>query len=167
MCEQCIVDARYFYKKPDETFENEFFLPGWCLIQATKDGHIMKVGDWGLLQINNPDFVWEVEPISDPTFDMDDDAEEAALKDPEIKKKSDLYFERLILFQDALFGCAISGWRLVNAAITTGYDKNELGSFASWLFHQLGCWIETHEATSFYELPLVATTEKCDEKCDD
>ena len=44
MCEQCLVNPLYFGE----------VLPGWYLIRARRDGDIMKVGDWGMIQCNDP-----------------------------------------------------------------------------------------------------------------
>lgn len=47
MCEQCMVNPLYFGE----------VIPGWTLIRARRSNE-MKVGDWGLVQINDPTLVW-------------------------------------------------------------------------------------------------------------
>ena len=128
-----------FYGRSDDGF----FLPGWGLFQASRDGYIMKKGDWGLVQCNDPTFVWSVDPVSDPTFGMTEADEERELKDPNIELKTDLFYDRFEEFNNAMQGRVSDGWALMDAAIKAGFNPED-HFFNYWLFHKLGHWIETH-----------------------
>ena len=52
MCEQCIAQTTLF----GEIFK------GIYLVRATKDGHIMQKGNWGLVVANDPFFIFEHTP---------------------------------------------------------------------------------------------------------
>lgn len=51
MCEQCLVNPFYYGE----------FAPGWFLIRATRESD-MKIGQWGLLECNDPSIVFTTTP---------------------------------------------------------------------------------------------------------
>lgn len=63
MCTQCVVNPIYYGE----------VAPGWWLIRARKDevgDDGMKVGDWGLVECNDPSIVFSVTPV---VYDNDTD----------------------------------------------------------------------------------------------
>jgi hypothetical protein len=53
MCEQCIAMTK-LWKEP--------IIPGWWLVQATRDGDYMKKDEFGIVMINDPSFVFKTIP---------------------------------------------------------------------------------------------------------
>lgn len=132
MCEQCIVKADS-YLTP---------IPGWSLIRATVDGSLMKAGDWGLVQANDPTYVWGVAPWPEPP----EDANQNIL---------DQWFDDAENFGKCLVGeYPETGYRLIKACIEVGYDIDKQ-SVHFWLFDYLGKYISTrtpfsHDASGFF-----------------
>ena len=62
MCEQCLVNPLYY----GQVFGN------WSLIRARRKGIDMEVGDWGLLKVNDPSFIWKTTPTIDAEYPSDD-----------------------------------------------------------------------------------------------
>lgn len=62
MCEQCLVNPLYFGE----------VVPGWFLIRARRASDDMKVGEWGLVQVNDPAFTWssKIEPFDTESEDV-------------------------------------------------------------------------------------------------
>jgi len=116
MCEQCLVNPLYFGE----------VLPGWYLIRARRDGDIMKVGDWGMIQCNDPTFVWETTPK------MTAEQNEKLYILPED-------------FENSLYLNAYNGYELVKAAIEVGYNRDEDGYFPQWLYYKLSEFIRNTE----------------------
>lgn len=138
MCEQCNVNPLYFGEP----------LPGWYLIRARRDGIVMKKGQWGLLQCNNPDFIWDTTPTQDPLFGITDEDEEerrfntltdeekeAAIKGP----PQDLL--------NALKSDVMTGYELVKACMEMGYEQKVHGYVASFLNHILAVHIAKTDPT--------------------
>jgi hypothetical protein len=126
MCEQCLVKPLVWRN----------VLDGWSLIQATVDGSYMKAGQWGLVEINDPTFVWDFRPIPDPTAGMSEDEEE------EFYETQTEAVERLIAhereFRDVLLCSPVTGWSLINACISSGFSPREHGLVDHWLLNHLG-----------------------------
>lgn len=111
MCEQCICDPEYFGEP----------LPGWYLMRARKDGDLLEIGDWALVQCNDPDVYWTGTPEIDPNSYSDDG---------DVVYPSDS-------FLDALYSQHVSvGYNLVNSALTVGYSHGRM-SFCHWLWQHL------------------------------
>lgn len=123
MCEQCLVNPLMFGE----------VLPGWYLMRARRKSSMMEVGDWGLVRCNDPDFVWSTSPIPDPTFGLTDD-QINSLPDG-ITKEFNLRCDK---FEEELYVPAYIGYLLVEAGRKVGYNQEEHGAFAYWLFHYLG-----------------------------
>jgi len=62
MCEQCLVNPLFY----GQVFGD------WQLIRARRDGNEMKVGDWGLVLVNDPSFVWQTSPMISDEYAPDD-----------------------------------------------------------------------------------------------
>lgn len=119
MCEQCLVNPLYFGE----------VLPGWYLIRARRDGNDMKVGEWGMVQCNDPTFTW--------------------MTTPKVTKEE--YEDMLYLpedFDEALYMNPINGHNLITSAIEAGYSRKEHGHFSFWLFWYLSEFIRNNEPTT-------------------
>ena len=64
MCEQCVARTNSWGE----------ILPGFALLRATAEGDQMSKGNWGLVQCNDPDFVWGMTPKPNPFYGVDDAA---------------------------------------------------------------------------------------------
>jgi hypothetical protein len=119
MCEQCLVNPLYF---------GEVF-PGWFLIRARRDGDLMKVGDWGLLECNDPSIIWSVTPI---------------IKEPDSLTIAE-FDARFTVFCDELYVPPLIGYRLVKSVVDAGIFQMGNGNFNISLFEHLAKWINNHD----------------------
>lgn len=103
----------------------------------------MKAGQWGLVESNDPPFVWSVDPKPDPTVGMTEE-EEQVFYDTNAEEAAALV-QREKEFRSALSCLPLVGWRLVNACIAAGFDTEKYGSLAPWLLDYLGRYIQAHE----------------------
>ena len=126
MCEQCLADVIVFKEQP---------FRGWTLMRATKDGHIMKAGQWGVAMGDDPSIVWTNTPIIDPCPDSDIDY---GSDDIGAWREFDREVET---FRDAINCTPNVGYDLVSAAITAGYSRDEDGWLEFWLFDYLAKFI--------------------------
>lgn len=140
MCEQCLAD----------TVGWENVLPGWHLIQARKDGELMKIGEYGLVKMDNPVIIFSEKPIKDPYGCMSDEEIDSL---PEEKSK-ELYkklweFHRLA-DRNAARGfiepsrCLEKYAEIISAAKETGFDEEENGIFWYWLHDHIARYLENH-----------------------
>lgn len=107
MCEQCLTWPISFGEP----------LRGFWLLRARRDGNDWKKGEWGLVQCNDPTFIWKTTPVvgSDKVFPYTDE------------------------FANA-FDCPPTvGHALVTAAVERGYKLDT--PFLSWLYFYLADWI--------------------------
>jgi hypothetical protein len=111
MCEQCVAEA----------VQHGEVLPGWVLIRASRDGNLMKAGQWGLVSGNDPDYVWSATPRPEPPC-----------QDPQWSAWS----EEARHFEEALRADPPTGYLLYAAARQAGFIPE--GRFAFWLFGRLG-----------------------------
>ncbi len=128
MCEQCSAKVDIW----------PIPLEGWLLVCATQKGLFMSEGDWGLVQCNDPDYIWVPTPTPEPPEPGD-----APLDDPAAMEWDKWYEEPVEEFATALQGDPVAAWSLVQAAIKCGYDTNT--RLEPWLFNFLGKWIEAHK----------------------
>lgn len=129
MCLQCAVNAVSYGE----------VLPGWYLARATNDRapEEWPKDHWGLIRINDPDFVWESTPTVDPYHGMtDNEINSAAAAD--ISCRDDKYHADVNMFEEALVCDPETGYKLVEAAKAAGWDSWRHGRFAWWLFHRMG-----------------------------
>lgn len=118
MCEQCIVNPLYFGE----------VLPGWFLIRARRQGSMMEVGDWGMVQCNDPTFVWSSTPKM-------------------TKEEFDGFVYLPEDFEESLYMYVTNGYDLLISAIKVGYNREEHGRFSQWLFWHLSEYIRNTEPT--------------------
>ena len=101
----------------------------------------MKKGDWGLVECNDPTFVWTGTPLIDPTMGVDEnDINNPAWASPEL----DLFTATVHDFDEALISSPEVGWRLYNSCVKAGYDQEKHGRLSWWLFDHLGRWLKDH-----------------------
>ena len=128
MCEQCMAEAVILID--DKPVIGEFFL-----VRATKDGGIMKNGEFGLVRWNDPDFIFNVTPEIEPP---DDDTIE----------NDDLYFawlEKARNFQQHLSASNAglnASYELVKGCIDAGFKYEIDGIVEYWLFTYLAQFIK-------------------------
>lgn len=143
MCMQCYVNPYYFYD----------IMPGWTLIRARRayglpnddDGH-MKLGDWGLLQSNDPSVVWSPTPQNVPywynSYELRNDAfEEYYTFNPDDAQNNNVPEE----FRDALDWLdPVASYSLVKSAIGLGFELDK-ENFCQWLWDYLGYYINNND----------------------
>ena len=129
MCESCMTEA---------TYHGEIF-PGWHLRRAVKEYEGWKAGEWALIEMNGPSYIWPVAPYPEPP-DPPDDA--TAQVDQEWLNKFDDWVDASYQIQ-SLNGMK-SIYLLTQAAITKGYNPKEDGAFEPWLFDYTGKYIQEH-----------------------
>lgn len=130
MCDQCNAKVTFFGEP----------MPGWYLMRATRDGIVWKAGEWGLVSGDDPDFRWSSTPTPSVLFGVHDDSEQERWLQA---NEGTPQYERELSGPPADFSAALltepgRGYRLVVAAMQRGYDPEESGDFASWLFDLLG-----------------------------
>jgi len=148
MCLQCVTEAENFGTK--ENFE---IVPGWCLMRATKDDpfEAWKKGQFGLVQINDPDVIFSIAPMKQPKRE-DFDSEE------DFDKADEAFIDEAIELADRLVLDCMTGYTFVTAAIKVGfdpktthkektYDKNNL-EFCLWFLDRIANWIEKYPEKS-------------------
>ena len=124
MCLQCDTKA---------VIVQQDILPGFSLYQAQVDAADWPKGWYGLVECNDPTFVFAGPLLSDPTFGMSDEALNA-LKDfpagyDEFCAAADAVGEKLV-------GCPMAGYSLVRACMEVGYRRTD-GHVHYWLLHHL------------------------------
>ena len=127
MCNTCLVKA----------YEICELFPGWFLVRATKDvvddDEIeWHAGELGLLRMNDPDIIFDFEPIKDPTFYMSPEEEE---KYYEYHSEEANKIDQKILDmadRDILLD-PVTGYELITSAKEAGFKFGEY-NFAFWLF---------------------------------
>ena len=90
---------------------------------------------------DSPDFVWTIQPIIDPWFELTDE---------EIDTNELGKFEHyLCKFEENMKSDPFSGFKLVQSAKSAGYDEDKHGPrFLAWLFHYLAVYLATHKGIS-------------------
>jgi hypothetical protein len=133
MCEQCSAQTKTYGE----------VVPGWWLVQATKEGNMMKPDDFGLVACNDPDFIWPLAlaPQKDPAFDMTEEEFDNMTEDVG-KAWDDFqdYTEKL----SEHFSCdPIVGYSLMQGVYQAGYSRKEYGyNYMGWLSHRMAVVIE-------------------------
>jgi len=135
MCEQCLTWPISFGQP----------IPGYTLMRARRDGNEWMKGEWGLIECNDPTFVWKSTPTPTLAYGMTVEEEAALLEslDPESPEyaRADLWLPPDD-FVDGLTGNAVDSYKLVRAAVEKGYDIEKDGNFYLWFFDYLGEWIK-------------------------
>jgi hypothetical protein len=113
-------------------------IPGWCLVQLvnlkpnrTRDyivnGFVMNDGDFGLTNYNDPDFVFSVQPMLEPT--------EADSIDFVNEKR--LFNKVLEHYRNRLRNDVNIGYNFVCDCIKAGYDPKKDYHIADWLLPRI------------------------------
>lgn len=132
MCELCLAECIAWV-----------FLPGIYLEQATKDGDIMKAGDFGLTFSNDPFVIFSTVPVKDPGWEMTDAEIYEAAKDPKFDKEEDDFYLKCNSFRKEFVMEPEIGWKLVKVAIQAGYDPEGNIPFHAWIFQRMAVILET------------------------
>ena len=141
MCEQCVAQTVLYGE----------VVPGFYLVRATVDGGTMKAGDWGLVECNDPFFIWSGEIIADPTEGMTDEEMNAIDNDDAVHNALEDRFTdgfEPIRFMDTPVSV---GWRLIHGAIAQGYDPHPekdapplAADFPYWLWKRMVMVVEAY-----------------------
>jgi len=143
MCEQCEAKTLNYSKAEDDTFLGKYHL-----VKATKDGYSMKAGDWGLVEVNDPDFIFSVTPWPSPWVDcteneLDSLSGEDSKEDIRWTHAADKFIQEVY---DS--GCFRTTAELVFLCQKNGYvehtTKPLTETIQHWLFHHLGVYMMTH-----------------------
>ena len=129
MCLQCDTEAENLGE----------VVPGIVLMRAMKGCNQWEKGWYGLVESNDPFFVfdpWKHTLRPDPMFNWSDEAINASTRE-----QTDIawqWMEDAEKFREALVLEILEGWRLVEACKKGGYKPESDGCPAMWLFHRLG-----------------------------
>lgn len=135
MCEQCLTNPIYFGEP----------LEGFILARARRQGNDWNIGDWGLIECNDPSYTWSYTPTPNPCWGMTSDEEDAWAEaqdpdSPEYKRWNTIPGKFAKQFDD----CGpMGGYELIKAAIDKGYDRKIHGHFQYWLFDYLAEYLKT------------------------
>jgi hypothetical protein len=131
MCLQCLVDPVAWHD----------VIPGYSLMKATKPHPDWQ--KWGLVHINDPSFVWEVDPVKDPNFELD--PLDVETYEREVVNDFD-YWDAVDIFEQSIKCSPMSGYHLVKACMDAGYVPEADGDrVTAWLFHRLAVAVETKQ----------------------
>jgi hypothetical protein len=138
MCLQCNCDAISYGE----------VLPGWALMRARKDDYgdspEWKTGEWGLVRINDPDYIWSGDLLKNPMLDWTDDQIDSCEDDAVIAAENK-FVDCWLNLHDNLVGNAECGYELCLAAISVGWNK-ETTRLPEWLMDRMANWVETHSS---------------------
>lgn len=125
MCLQCIANAKVI--KQD-------VLPGFSLMQATAEAEGWKKDSFGLVECNDPTFVFDGPLVLDPTAGMTEDDLDWQPEMPDGYEEYEAGAQRL----EAALKCdPVTGHRLVQACMQVGYHPKEHGILGYWLLNYL------------------------------
>jgi hypothetical protein len=129
-------------------------------MKATKDGYSgWMAGQWGLVQCNDPTFVWDATPQLDLVGRKEKELLAQGMTEEQIGKWSesaeakglyekslDEYGPMVDAFAEALICHPCIGYELVLACKQAGFNgKYNAMQLAYWLFDYLAEWISQHE----------------------
>lgn len=116
MCEQCVINPLYFGQ----------VFPGYTLIRARRESAETKVGQYGLVQCNDPTFTITF------NFHLIPDTKEWDEQVAQLWKQLDCH--------------PVIGFELITACITKGYSVADSGPFVDWFALAIREHLVTHEA---------------------
>lgn len=142
MCDQCVGACITFGE----------IVPGWFLIQARRDAFSIKKDQYGLVECNDPDFVWNVKPLEDPLKNLtDDQIDELDEKDPIWKEwKKFVQVEQSI--GKILKSNIETGYSLYKACLEGGYNPDKHG-------HNVSCWLTDQMAVLLNSGKVIETND--------
>lgn len=123
MCEQCLAECE----------DHGSVVPGIFLVRATRDGHSMRAGQWGLVVQNDPFVVFDEDPWPDPVHGLSDDEIDAIEDDGPMVR----WLEAGRRFEASMVMPPEDGHVLLLACEGAGYSPQD-GSVSFWLFHRMG-----------------------------
>ena len=133
MCLQCLTDAVTIKQN---------VLPGFTLMQSQKDAEGWPKGAYGLVETNDPTVVFADPLLKDPTAGMSDEALNALLAvEP---KGYEEFFQAAEKMGPSLILDAVTGHKLVEACIASGYSSKEDGHLRYWLMHHLALHVDAN-----------------------
>jgi len=127
MCEQCMAEVVTL--NDGKTVIGNLFL-----VRATRNGSMMKTGEFGLLRCNDPDFIFRVIPEANP--DPEDTLENNEEYEKWLDKAQD--FREQLLNLDAGL---MASYDLVKGCYEAGF-KDEDGCIEYWLFNYLSQFVK-------------------------
>jgi len=146
MCEQCQARA-VTYVGP----KKKNVLPNYFLVRATKNGSKMKEGDWGLVRINDPDYIWSITPLLDPDDGLSDEEIISPFKDNNYKEDSNYkeFYKAVSNIEKSLnSGSFDKAIQLGEAMKKSGYNPHKHGyRSAFWLCDHIAKFLKTATIT--------------------
>jgi len=128
MCEQCLVNPLYY----GEVFKD------WHLIRARRKGSYMEVGEWGLVKINDPSWVWKSDPRDQSDGPPDD-------------------------FWEAFLCTPFSGKEFIEDCVDSGFDGENDYDLSEWLWEKIVNHVKTTPpATEEDPFPNLDSTTETD-----
>lgn len=126
MCEQCLTEAVIW-----PLFNN------WVLFKAKKNGRLMKKGQWGITQSNDPQIIFDIDPCVDPTYDYDPEDDDDMFNEKEVPGE-EKFWKTLELFRTQLQCIPSVGNQIVSDAMKYKAFNPEENNFEYWLLHLMG-----------------------------
>jgi hypothetical protein len=137
-------------------------LPGYTLMRAQVDFDVMKKGMYGLVRCDDPDVIWDVEPVIDPLADISDKDVDALDRLSDLWSAHELYNERALEFAEWFrldyerIGSKYKNWGMhpdvaydiIDACKQVGYDREKHGYVEFWLLNHIARFIRDNHDVS-------------------
>lgn len=114
MCEQCMINPHYFGQP----------IPGYTLIRARRASRETQLGQYGLVQCNDPTFTFSF------NFHLMPETREWDEQVAGLWKQFDCH--------------PVTGFELITACIQAGYNVPDSGPFVDWFTATIREWLVTH-----------------------
>jgi hypothetical protein len=146
MCLQCTAEARILL---------EHAIPGYALMVATKDTEEWHTGQYGLVHINDPDFIWTGDPLIDPTEEVSDEEWDALSNDDPRR----FAFDRLVDLVESMKPCfktdPMTGFSFIQACMQDGYTPALHGRVVLyWFIDHIARKLEANKNNSAHQYPF-------------
>lgn len=152
MCLQCAAKA---------VVVKANILPGFSLMQSTFDTPQWPLGHYGLVESNDPTFVFAGPLLTDPTFAFSDtDLESSGYYDGYFDAKIEAFNEASEVLAEALKSSPLDGYRLVFACVQQGYALDDGPALHFWLMQHLGESVQP--SASHIERPTLSDKDLSD-----
>jgi hypothetical protein len=116
----------------------EQILPGYFLVMATKEIEEWPKGWYGLVQCNDPDFVWKGRPRPLHLYNLSD-KEIKAIPIKTLKKWNKEEYKFIDEIEDQFVTDPMKGYQLVAACKKAGYNPKKHGyNVLMWLMDYMG-----------------------------